>query len=593
MKKYLLFCLMFVFSSVSTLQSQEETKPPVEPEENPAAETPKPETNPPASTTANPTASPAQPEGWGESWLDGFNISGLVRLRPEARSNTDFNRSTDDNPNYVGQKIQVGIDKKITDDILIKIIFQDSRVWGGSPGSKTGLSTANDFSRESVDVRVAWAEVRNLIGPIDLRAGRQLLKYGDERLVGALEWSNVGRSFDGILLKHDGDVFSSHLFGMVLAESDSDSGGNTSGVGSTKSSGLTYTCAPDTGICTVRAAVPRELDDAYFTGWYNTVRPSIFFQIELYYFGVYKKWIANTTPSIVGAQITTQDRSRQRDILHTFGTRLTNRTQKNKASTPYDWTLEYAVQRGTTGLMVNAGWDILQQTVPRADVAGNPVLLANGQPDTIRLYREKQRYAAWAFSGNAGFTIADFFRIGLEYSAASGDPNRTDGTVSTFNNLFPTNHNLYGQADLVSWQNMIGRSANASIDMGKFGKIRLAYWEIAKQALQDGWYGTTGALNTGTTTESSANARYGSFTDSTGVVSRGSGLLKKHLFREYDITYTLAMGTHLEWGAGYSHIVAGDSIGDVVNDVYSPQAVRRPYFDPRADFAYLMMTLKF
>ena len=45
-------------------------------------------------------------------------------------------------------------------------------------------------------------------------------------------------------------------------------------------------------------------------------------------------------------------------------------------------------------------------------------------------------------------------RLFAEYNFASGDHDRTDDNIETFQNLFPTNHPYYGYMDLFSWQNL-------------------------------------------------------------------------------------------------------------------------------------------
>ena len=552
---------------------------------------PPPETHPPKDEPDSGTK-----DGFVDSWMDGFRIFGSVRFRPEFHGNYDFDTRRDDNAEFVGQRIQLGFEKSFGDDIVARIVLQDSRVWGGSPGSDNGLSTANSASNEGTDLREAWLEVRHLFElPLAVEAGRQILAYGDERLVGGLEFTNVGRSFDALRFKWETPFFDSHLFGAVLAEEDSDAAGNNTAVGAANSSGRRFTCNQTTGACAVSAATPRELDDAYFTGLYNTLRVGELFSLDLYALGVHKKWIPRGTPiaNIAGAEVTSQDRDRQRDNLYTFGARLTNRKKgKDEATGPFDYSLEYAAQRGSTGEEIAASWDVLNIKVPRRDLFGNVLLDSTGTAQTVPLYVEKRRYAAYAYAGNAGLTIGRF-RLGGEVAVASGDGNRSDGVTQTFSNLFPTNHAHYGQADLVGWANMRAHSADVTVKLGRFGRVQVAYWRFQKHRSQDGWYDVAGALKSGASTESTANSRFGHTTDSTGAVtSRSVGSLRRDLFHELDLTYW-ADYKQVSFVAGYSRVQAGDSVADVRNDVLAPQDRRRPSFDPRADFAFVMVTLKF
>lgn len=546
-----------------------------------------------------------------KAWSDGFKVGGMVRFRPEFKNNYDYDRTTSDAVEFVGQKIQLSVEKEFSPDVKAKITIQDSRLWGGEPGYQTGLSTANDNTRQSTDIREAYIDVKSLLGPIDLVIGRQILAYGDQRLVGHLDWTNVGRSFDGAKLRYETTWLSSHLWGMVISEEDSDIAGNNTNVGRKNPSGLKYDCDPfNKNTCTVTATKTNELDDAYFTGFYNTFKPSEHVFIDLYYLGLYKKWvpvdkyntlgISQLAPVYPGATTqpfpTTQDRFRQRDNLHTVGIRLTNRTQKEgkAAVIPLDWTVEYAHQSGTTGAYINPQWDTLNTTVNYLDPITQKTVAKN-------IYREKQIYDSFAFALDVGYTLekmipsVDKLRIGLEYDVASGDPNRKDGSVGTFNNLFHTNHIYYGEADQVSWVNMIGKSINILADLGDIGKFRLAYWKVDKHKLQDGWYDVTGALKANASTEAESNTRFGNVY-STTATGRGSdryaGTLYRNLFREIDFTYYFKF-KGLDWGFGYSRIFAGDAVRNRRNDYTVNPLVRKDVFDPGASFAYLMTTYKF
>lgn len=73
--------------------------------------------------------------------------------------------------------------------VRLLLQMQDSRVLGAGEG---GVS-------QQFDLHQAYAELsRPLRGVrVALRAGRQEIALGNERLVGAVGWSNTGRSFDG------------------------------------------------------------------------------------------------------------------------------------------------------------------------------------------------------------------------------------------------------------------------------------------------------------------------------------------------------------------------------------------------------------
>ena len=513
-------------------------------------------------------AKPAPPEAPSAAnkkytFLDGLEFEGQIRFRPELRENTDFNKTTDDKKDYTGQKVQFGMTKTFNQNIKAKILFQDARVWGGEKGAEHGANTA--VSGQTTDIREAWVEYKTSDG-FSAQAGRQTLVYGDQRLLGALEWSTTGRSFDGIRLKYESDMFKSHVFGMVLGEKDSDVGLNVTNA---------------------------KLQDAYLTGWYNTLKLNEHFQAEGYYFGKYQRFIPKTNPVSVapGALITTQDRDVQRDLLHTFGARLTNRTtDKGKSTTEFDWTTEYIVQRGTNGKYVNASWDTAQVIMPidpfLFNSTNNPCRTSMTKGG-CRVYTEKQQYDTHAFAAKAGYTLMKKIRIGGEYNVGSGDPNRTDSTVGTFQNLFGTNHAHYGQSDTVSFSNMIGRSADITLFFEKYGSIVFAVWDFRKNKLQDAWYNVNGVANAAQSTESASNNKY-----------KDSAFLQAAIAREFDVTYNVDFG-NLNWNVGYSTTIAGKSITNSMDDIaYNYFVLKKPGVtqykaDPRYDFLYVMMTYKF
>src|SRR4051812_33411538 len=117
------------------------------------------------------------------------------RLRGEVRENNfDFdgrtNSLTDDN--WLLQRARIGVKLKLTDWLRIYAQGQDSREIGSDrPDFPGSLGAEGD---DSFDLRQAWIEIGNPKEfPLTARIGRQILSYGDERLVGAFDWNNIGR----------------------------------------------------------------------------------------------------------------------------------------------------------------------------------------------------------------------------------------------------------------------------------------------------------------------------------------------------------------------------------------------------------------
>ena len=91
--------------------------------------------------------------------------------------------------------------------------WQDSRVLGEE------TSTLTDASGDRVDLHQGYLVVERLFdAPIDLTLGRFEQKWGAERLVGAVGWSNTGRSFDGAVATVHGERWMVDVFAWQLAE---------------------------------------------------------------------------------------------------------------------------------------------------------------------------------------------------------------------------------------------------------------------------------------------------------------------------------------------------------------------------------------
>ncbi len=85
---------------------------------------------------------------------------------------------------------------------------------------------------------------------------------------------------------------------------------------------------------------------------------------------------------------------------------------------------------------------------------------------------------ALAYAIKAGYTFPDVMglRVGAEYDSATGNEAGTTDNEA-FNNLYPTNHYLYGFTDDINWTNIQAWSVNASIKPSDNLKVALEYWD--------------------------------------------------------------------------------------------------------------------
>jgi hypothetical protein len=66
---------------------------------------------------------------------------------------------------------------------------------------------------DTIDLQQAFVTVGNQKElPVSLKVGRQELSYGEERLVGAFAWNNIGRVFDAAKLRWQNDLFGVDFF---------------------------------------------------------------------------------------------------------------------------------------------------------------------------------------------------------------------------------------------------------------------------------------------------------------------------------------------------------------------------------------------
>jgi hypothetical protein len=127
-----------------------------------------------------------------------------IRWRNEFRDNADF-KSPDDFDHFLGQRLRVHLRVRAHPQLSFFVEGQD--VWlFGAASDKIIHDLATNLHQAYLDW-TPWGDEH-----WGLRAGRQELIYGKERLVGAFNWDNVGRSFDAARLRYKQETWSSDFF---------------------------------------------------------------------------------------------------------------------------------------------------------------------------------------------------------------------------------------------------------------------------------------------------------------------------------------------------------------------------------------------
>ncbi len=149
--------------------------------------------------------------GFSQEWTFGSE----VRYRHEA-INKDFSDTSGFNSlNYQRTRFQAQYEKK---KARIFLQLQDSRIMG------TESNTLTDGSADALDMHQAYFLLSNE-GTFQLKVGRYEVNYGSQRILGAVGWHNIGRSFDGITLSHQlTNGTSVDFFNLKLVENYPNSG---------------------------------------------------------------------------------------------------------------------------------------------------------------------------------------------------------------------------------------------------------------------------------------------------------------------------------------------------------------------------------
>lgn len=151
-----------------------------------------------------------------------MKISGSARVRSEFRRNDDFASPVGDTKASIGSRFRLGFSFEPREDLGVFIQPQFSKTWGlvdAAGAATSGAANDTELDAHQAYIRVTpWENV-------DFTIGRQELTYGDELVIGKLDWSNVGRSFDAVRARFGRGSGWADVFGAKLTESNAAAGG--------------------------------------------------------------------------------------------------------------------------------------------------------------------------------------------------------------------------------------------------------------------------------------------------------------------------------------------------------------------------------
>ncbi len=152
-----------------------------------------------------------------------IRLNGEIRHRLEA-DDKDFSSAADSGLSTIDLlRTRVSLSIAPTEDLIFFTQLQDARKFG------TETDTTNPVvpGADPLDMHQAYLQIANFFkSGIDLKLGRLELSYGNERLIGSVGWSNIGRSFDGAVVRLARPRVWVDLIGVTVKENglDGDAG---------------------------------------------------------------------------------------------------------------------------------------------------------------------------------------------------------------------------------------------------------------------------------------------------------------------------------------------------------------------------------
>ncbi len=397
-----------------------------------------------AKSAGGATPLPTAPERNPLSFFDGkVTFDFQVQSRWEVRNNNfDFNSEVNalTDENWFLNRIRLGLLLKPVSWLKIYAQGQDSREIDSDRPDIPGLLGAE--GNDSVDLRQGYVELGDAkLFPLTLKVGRQVLLYGDERLIGPLDWSNLSRTFDAVKLRWEEQKWSLDAFASSVVVPNAGEFNQSDFVNGNE---------------TRRGQV--------FSGVYFTTTALSFQTTDLYALYLHE----NPNPKY-------QPRPLGDTNFATFGIRVKSKPgafAHQPPAAPSDGKSAPAPAPPPKAVGFDYGGEMAFQT---GEVRGLDL-------------------SSFAINAGVGYTfdVAWTPRVGVEYNYASGDKNPADGDIQTFQNLFPTNHKFYGIMDVTAWQNMQQIMASVTVHPCKTVTALVDYRAFFIASTDDVWYRANG-----------------------------------------------------------------------------------------------------
>jgi hypothetical protein len=378
------------------------------------------------------------------SWL---HLSGEYRVRAEGYEGGSYAAGNDQG--YLLSRFQLNLDVRFP-WVRLFAQTQDSRVLGND-----AIPDAFPY-QDHFDLQQAFVEIGNSDnGHFGIRAGRQELNFGDQRILGSSNWLNSPRSFDAVRADVNFgnvrvDAFSASVVNPVDETFDHSKAGN-------------------------------DLHGLY--GTISNILPGA--TIEPYLL-----WH-------LGGGLKTENGLAARRSTKTVAMRVAR-----KAGNRIDYEAHLLRQFGSIG------------------------------SDSV---------TAYAMNFDLGYTWSKILlrpRAYFDYAYASGDKNPTDGNINTFDQIYPSNHGLYGIVDLFGWQDLRDEKFGFEVRPTKKLMLSTVFHNYNLASSHDALYSGTGVA----------------------VARNNAGANGSHIGEEWEGSGTYAVTQYLASGIGYGHLFPGEFV---------------------------------
>jgi len=116
---------------------------------------------------------------------------------------------------FTSMRARIHVDAQLKQNIRVFAQVQDVRLWGSESG------TLVDFNADNFDLHQGYIDLVSNDTVWLARAGRHEINLGGQRLVGAVDWAQPARSFDGVRLQRMKDGTGALLLASQLADATS------------------------------------------------------------------------------------------------------------------------------------------------------------------------------------------------------------------------------------------------------------------------------------------------------------------------------------------------------------------------------------